>query len=143
MTRTSRVGLVLIPSVATVVIIFSLLIFVRIPHDLHTRVYWLLGSRHYKREVLASPRVSTDLLHAEWQGGGWGGVPIGDWMGYVVYDPNDPLPITGTNRPPIRVAGIPCEVVAVRRMEKNRYSVVANMNQFLDTMHPNCQSPYS
>ena len=63
-------------------------------------------------------------------------------MGYVVYDPTDSLPITSTDRPRIRMPGILCDVVAVRRLEKNWYSVVTDMNQFWDSLHPNCRSRY-
>lgn len=138
MVRTARIALILIPCLAMFTIIFSLLVFIGIPQGIHTQVYWLLGSRNYKREVLASTRVSTELPHAEWDGDGWGGVPVGDWMGYVVYDPTDSLPIISTQQPPKRIVGIPCQVVAVRRLEKNWYSVVTDMNQFWDAMHPNC-----
>ena len=142
MTRRVRLALIFVPSAVVAALLFSLLVYIGIPHGLHTRVYWLLGSRSCKQAVLSSTRTKTDLMHAEWQGDGWGGAPVGDWMGYVVYDPNDSLPITSTDRPPMRVLGIPCDVVAVRRLEKNWYSVVTDMNQFWDTLHPNCRSRY-
>ncbi len=135
MTRMSWIAVAFITSAA---LCFAMMLFIGIPRELHTRAYWLLGSRGYKRKVLASQRISPDLPHAEWEGDGWGGAPVGDWMGYVVYDPQDALPITSTDRPPIKIVGIPCEEVAVRRLEKNWYSVVTDMNEFWDASHPNC-----
>jgi hypothetical protein len=120
------------------IIIISFLTFIGIPPGLRPHVYWLLWSRQYKRDVLSSPSASAGLVHAEWDGDGWGGAPVGDWMGYVVYDPTDSLPITDTNKPPRKIASIPCDVVAVRRLERCWYSVVTDMNQFWDRGHPNC-----
>ena len=65
-------------------------------------------------------------------------MPVGDWMGYVVYDPSDSLPRITTDDPPRRISGVPCDVVAVRRLEKHWYSVVTNMNLFWDPGHPDC-----
>ena len=139
MTRRSLIAVtVACVAVFTALVFTFCLVILEIPHGLHTRAYWLFGSREYKREVLASSRTAAELQHAAWQGDGWGGVPVGDWMGYVVYDPSDSLPITSTDRPPMKIAGIPCPVVAVRRLEKNWYSVVTDMNQFWDCAHPNC-----
>ena len=36
------------------------------------------------------------------------------------------------------ISGVPCEVVAVRRLEPKWYSVVTDMNQFWDSEHPHC-----
>lgn len=36
-------------------------------------------------------------------------------------------------------AGIPCKVILVRRLEKQWYSIVLDMNQFWDKMHPGCR----
>ena len=118
MTRKSRLALIILFGAASVVLVFSFMVFMGTPQGLRTSVYWLLGSRHYKQDVLASHQISTELLHAEWQGDGWGGVPVGDWVGYVVFDPNDSLPITSTDQLPVRIQGIGCDVVAVRRLEK-------------------------
>lgn len=87
---------------------------------------------------MASSPMKNQLSHAEWDGDGWGGATVGDWTGYVVYDLSDSLPRSGTDQPPRRVDGIPCEVVVVRRLEPRWYSVVTNMNQFWDNQHPGC-----
>jgi hypothetical protein len=138
-----RFLLVAFASMLGVSIVVSFLTFIGIPAGLRPHVYWLLWSRQYKRDVLSSPGASAELSHAEWDGDGWGGAPVGDWMGYVVYDPSDALPRTDTNEPPIRIAGIPCDVVAVRRLEKCWYSVVTDMNQFWDRGHPHCQAAFA
>jgi hypothetical protein len=98
----------------------------------------LFGRGRYKRDVMLSSSTSTELHHVEWYGDGWGGAPVGDWMGYVVYDPADSLPQINTVGTPAKIAGIPCEVVSIRRLEKGWYSVVTDMNQFWDSGHPNC-----
>ena len=121
-----------------VAIIGSFFTFIDIPPGFRAHVYWLLWSRDYKRDVFSSPRAPASLLHVEWDGDGWGGTPVGDWTGYVVYDPSDSLPSIDTNGPPRKIAAIPCEVVAVRRLERGWYSVVTDMNQFWDSGHPNC-----
>jgi hypothetical protein len=109
-----------------------------IPAGLRPHVYWLISSHRYKRDVMSSPRTPNQLAHVEWDGDGWGGTPGGDWMGYVAFDPSDSLPRIGTEQRPRRLADIPCDVVAVRRLERGWYSVVTDMNQFWDSDHPSC-----
>ena len=101
-----------------------------------SRAYWVFGSLAYKSAVLSSAG-NSGLRHVEWNGDGWGGVG-GDWMGYVVYDPSDSLPLKRTDGQPIRVNGISCDVISVRRLEKDWYSVVTDMNEFWDSSHPDC-----
>ena len=36
------------------------------------------------KDVLSSPPLDSRLGHAEWDGDGWGGSAVGDWMGYIV-----------------------------------------------------------
>ena len=136
--RPGRILLLALVVLASIAISLSLLVFIGIPRGLHAHVLWLFSSREYKREVLSSPHAVTEFRHAEWRGDGWGGTPVGDWTGYVVYDPSDALPITNRNNPPMRIAGIPCQVVEVRRLERNWFSVVTSENQFWDSMHPKC-----
>jgi hypothetical protein len=73
-----------------------------------------------------------------WDGDGWGSGATGDWMGYVVFDPSDSLSMARKKNVPTEYAGIPCKVIVVRRLEKRWYSVVLDMNQFWDKMHPGC-----
>jgi hypothetical protein len=100
---------------------------------------WLVWSNRYKSEVLANPAAGNgEFRHAEWDGDGWGSGPTGDWMGYVVYDPLDSLPAATKETVPAVYKGIPCKVILVRRLEKQWYSVVLDMNQSWDKMHPDC-----
>jgi hypothetical protein len=124
-------------SLVGIILVFAFMANIGIPTRFGTQVYWLLWSRQYKRAVLSSSRVAGELLHADWNGDGWGGAPVGDWMGYVVYDPSDMLPTMKTGKPR-KIKGIPCDVVSVRHLERYWYSVVADMNQFWDSSHPNC-----
>ncbi len=98
---------------------------------------WLLWSHRLKAQVLAqSTRSDGELKHIEWDG--WGGTPVGDWTAYVVYDPTDSLSAPTQSSVPADYKGIPCKVISVRRLEKQWYSVVLDMNQFWDKMHPDC-----
>jgi hypothetical protein len=125
-------------SLLGIFIVVSAMTFLGIPSGLRPRVYWLFSPRHYKQAVMNSPSPPNQLAHVEWDGDGWGGAPVGDWMGYVVFDPSDSLPQTGTRQPPRKIEGVPCDVVAVRRLERGWYSVVTDMNQFWDSRHPKC-----
>lgn len=134
-TRIWRLGL---GFAVTILVIVSLMTLSGIPPIVRPHVYWLLWSRQYKRTVLSSSVADHQLLHAEWDGDGWGGAGVGDWTGYVVYDPRDSLKRKSTNEPRGMIIGVPCEVVAVRRLEPKWYSVVTDMNQFWDSKHPHC-----
>jgi hypothetical protein len=103
--------------------------------QLRPRLFWILWSHRYKSKVLAQPAsASAEFKHIEWEGDG---AATGDWMGYVVYDPKDSLSAAIAN-PSTTHEGIPCKIAVVRRLEKQWYSVVLEMNQFWDPMHPAC-----
>jgi len=99
---------------------------------------WVKGSRTYKQQVLAATETDGELKHVEWDGDGWGGAATGDWMSYVVFDPSNSLATTMNSDQPRKVAGIPCTIIKVQRLESQWYSIVLDMNQFWDKMHPNC-----
>jgi hypothetical protein len=106
--------------------------------QIRPRLLWLVWANRYKSEVLAdSGAANGEFKHVEWYGDGWGTGATGDWMGYVVFDPSDSLSAARQNVP-TEYAGIPCKVILVRRLEKRWYSVVLDMNQFWDKMHPGC-----
>ncbi len=121
---------------AGIFVVSSAMTFLGIPPGFRPQVYWLLASKHYKQAVMAAPKTPNQLAHVEWDGDGWGGVPVGDWTGYVVFDPKDSLPQMSTEEQPRRIEGVPCNVVAVRRLGKDWYSVVTDMNEFWDSQHP-------
>jgi len=103
------------------------------------QLFWLAWSHRYKSEVLAtSARSNGEFKHIEWDGDGWGSGATGDWMSYVVFDPSDSLSAATKSDVPEKYSGIPCTVIRVRRLEKQWYSVVLDMNQFWDKMHPAC-----
>lgn len=106
---------------------------------LHPAIRWLVSSHQLKSEVLAqSAPKDGELRHLEWAGDGWGGAPIGDWMGYVVFDPSNSLPAHARYANPVNLNGIPCHVISIHRLEPEWYSVVVGMNEFWDAMHPHC-----
>jgi hypothetical protein len=137
----SRVAKKLLLSVFAAAVSFFLILlvigWVGLAPGFRSRAYWMFGSVAYKSAVLSSASDSS-FRHVEWNGDGWGGLPTGDWVGYVVYDPSDSLPLKRTDGPAVRVNGIPCDVVSVRRLERGWYSVVTDMNEFWDSAHPGC-----
>jgi hypothetical protein len=87
--------------------------------SLRSYIRWLLWSRRFKAEVLAQPSPRTgELRHMEWEATGFAGVANSTL--YLVFDPSDAL--ANVSRP-AKVAGIPCEVPVVRRLEKHWYAV--------------------
>ena len=111
----------------------------RIQGHIRPHFNWLLSSHRYKSEVLSNPTAGkSEFKHVEWDGDGWGSGATGDWMSYVVFDPLDSLSGATKKNVPTEYKGIPCKVILVRRLEKQWHSVVLDMNQFWDKMHPHC-----
>ena len=107
--------------------------------QIRPHLLWLVWSNRYKSEVLAnSAAANGEFKHVEWDGDGWGSGATGDWMGYVVFNPSDSLSAATMTNFPTQYEGMPCKVVLVRRLENQWYSVVLDMNQFWDKMHPGC-----
>jgi hypothetical protein len=87
--------------------------------SLRSSLRWLLWSRNFKAEVLAQPSLRNgELRHMEWDATGFAGVANSTL--YLVFDPSDAL---ATVTPPVKAAGIPCEVPLVRRLEGHWYAV--------------------
>src|ERR1035441_4264021 len=83
---------------------------------------WLLWSNRFKAELMASPAPPTgQLRHMEWQATGFAGV-ANDTI-YLVFDPKDALNSAVRIGSPGKYAGLPCEVLKVRRLEANWSSV--------------------
>jgi uncharacterized membrane protein len=108
-------------------------------HQIRPHLLWLVWSGQYKSQVFAdSSAFNGEFKHVEWDGDGWGSGATGDWMGYIVFDPSDSLSSATTSSVPTRHKGIPCGVISVRRLERQWYSVVLDMNKFWDKSHPGC-----
>jgi hypothetical protein len=86
--RATRIWRPLLASLLGILVIVSLMTLSGIPSVVRLHVYWLLWSGQYRQAVLSSPLTEHQLLHTEWNGDGWGGIAVGDWTGYVVYDPS-------------------------------------------------------
>ena len=87
--------------------------------SLRSYLRWFLWSRSFKAEVLAQPSPRAgELRHMEWEATGFASVAY--TTSYLVFDPSDAL--EKVTRPG-KVAGIPCEVPGVRRLEKHWYAV--------------------
>jgi hypothetical protein len=83
-------------------------------------VRWVFLSGGYKARVLAQPR-SEELKHAEWDGWGFAGA---DTTVFLVSDPTDSLAVATGALPPVKARGLPCEVVRVRRLDRQWYAVL-------------------
>lgn len=102
-------------------------------YDLRTAGRWLLWSRGLKAEVLALPQThEPELKHIEWDG--WGFPGAGETEVYVVFDPNDSLLPAANLKTTGKIAGIPCGVSRIRRLEHHWYSVV----MYTDTTWASC-----
>ena len=104
---------------------------------LRPRLRWLLFARNYKAQVIAQQvPANGELKHVEWDG--WGGMAVGDWTAYVVFDPTDSLSVAAKSNSLGEFKGIPCSVDDVRRLESHWYSVTLSMNEFWGN---NCGTP--
>jgi hypothetical protein len=85
----------------------------------HVRWFFLSGA--YKARVLAQA-PNEQLKHVEWDG--WGFAGVGDTMEFLVFDPADSLAGASEALPPVKAHGLPCEVVRVRRLDRQWYAVL-------------------
>jgi hypothetical protein len=83
-------------------------------------VRWLFLSGGYKAKVLAQA-PSEELKHAEWDGWGFAGA---DTTAFLVFDPTDSLAGVTEALPPIKSRTLPCDVVRVRRLDRQWYAVL-------------------
>jgi hypothetical protein len=83
-------------------------------------VRWLFLSGGYKAKVLAQP-PGEELKHAEWDGWGFAGA---DTTAFLVFDPTDSLAGATEALPPIKARALPCDVVRVRRLDRQWYAVL-------------------
>src|SRR5262249_9729150 len=86
-------------------------------YTIRSSARWFARAHRYKAEVLAQHEVNGQLKHVEWDG--WGGVPVGDWTVYVVFDPTDSLSAAASRHSSGKFSGIPCSVDEVRRLESH------------------------
>jgi hypothetical protein len=84
-------------------------------------VRWLFLSGGYKARVLAQP-PSKELKHDEWDG--WGVALAGETTAFLVFDPTDSLADAIEALPPIEAQALPCEVLRVRRLDRQWYAVL-------------------
>ena len=99
---------------------------------LRARLRWAVFSGHYKSKLLAQPNTGSTFRHLQWDE--WGFVP-GDNFVYLVYDPHDSLAATSSQSRALRIAGIPCEVPMIRRLETRWYFV----QFYTDQQWENCR----
>jgi hypothetical protein len=101
--------------------------------DIRARTRWLLKSSTYKAEVLGQPSSNDrSLKHVEWDGWGFAG---SDTLVYLAYDPSDSLSTLTGNGLRRKISSLPCEVAAVRRLEKQYYAI----EFYTDTSWDHCR----
>jgi hypothetical protein len=111
-------------AISTSLFVFDL----RHPSAIRTAARWLVWSHEYKDKVLAQPTSANgDLKHIEWDGWGMFGQ---DTSVFLVFDPTDTLSTAAVRHQSGKFNGIPCEVPAVRRLEKHWYTVLFYTNQY-------------
>ena len=109
----------------SMVVVFGALswLLFKVSDDVRTTGRWLIQSRKYKAEILAKPTPANgELRHAEWDR--WGFAGSGGTVVYLVFDPNNSLAAAAKSHSPGKYGGIPCEVLAVRRLENHWYTVL-------------------
>jgi hypothetical protein len=84
-------------------------------------VRWFLLSGSYRPKVFAQP-PNGQLQHAEWDV--WGFPASRDTTVFLVFDPTDSLAGASQALPPVKARGLPCEVVRVRRLDRQWYAVL-------------------
>jgi len=85
----------------------------------HARWFFLSGD--YKAKVLGQA-PNEQLKHVEWDA--WGFAGVGDTTEFLVFDPADSLADTTEALAPVKARGLPCEVVRVRRLDRQWYAVL-------------------
>ncbi|MGB7556577.1 MAG: hypothetical protein WBM04_19585 [Candidatus Korobacteraceae bacterium] len=86
-------------------------------------IRWFATARQYKPVLLSQPSPKNGFFrHAEWDG--WGFPGAGDTTVYVVYDPSDSLLGVRRSDTNVSVAGLPCQVSRVKRLQESWYAVV-------------------
>ena len=114
---------------AIVVLMGTVLIGLRFEGTLRPKLRWALFSHKFKMQVLSQPNQPLDAFkHVEWDG--WGGAPVGDWTAYVVFDPADSLNRMADLTAPGRVSGIPCDILEIKKLEPQWYSVTLQMDEW-------------
>jgi hypothetical protein len=98
------------------------------PVEIRETARWLVRSHEYKQEVLAQPTSANgDLKHIEWDA--WGYAGAGNTTDYLVFDPSDTLWTAARSHQPAKFNGVPCDVLAIRRLESHWYSVIFYTDQ--------------
>jgi hypothetical protein len=94
--------------------------------EIRSDLRWVAGSRSWKDEVLRQPPVpGSGVKWVVWDG--WG-MFAQDTDVYLVYSPDDRL----RQYSPANLAGLPCPVSRVQRLEKAWYSVTFYTDQEWD-----------
>ena len=83
---------------------------------------WFFWSNQFKAELQQAPSPRPgELRHMVWEATGFGGVANNTI--YLVFDPSDALTSAARSGSAGKYVGVPCEVLKVRRLEKQWYSV--------------------
>jgi hypothetical protein len=89
--------------------------------DLNDRIRWSLFSGYYKDRVRNSPGPGAGLPHIEWDTWGMAGL---ESFAYLVYDASDTMLPPPYHSREGKVAGVPCDVARIHRLEARWYIVM-------------------
>jgi hypothetical protein len=109
-------------ALALVAVIATSFAVLKLQEPIRESLRWLLWSNRLKAELLGSPSPRQgELKHIEWEATGFAGV-ANDTV-YLVFDPTNVLASAVRAGSAGKYAGLPCEVLNVRRLEEFWYSV--------------------
>jgi hypothetical protein len=109
-------------TLTVVLLLIGFVLCVYLYEPLKSSLKWVLLSQSYKEKVSALPNPADGLLkHIEWDS--WGFAGVGNTFMYLVFDPTNALEIASETKKPGKYPGLPCEVLKVKQIEKNWYTV--------------------
>jgi hypothetical protein len=109
-------------ALALVAVLATSFAVLKLQEPIRESLRWLFWSNRFKAELQRAPSARPgELRHIVWETTGFAG--IADDTIYLVFDPSDALASAARSGSAGKYAGIPCEVLKVRRLEKRWYSV--------------------
>lgn len=110
-------------ALALVAVVATSFAVLKLQEPIRESLRWLLWSNRFKAELLSTPSPQLgEFRHIVWEATGFAGVANNTL--YLVFDPTDALASAARTGSPGKFTGLPCEVLKVRRLERQWYSVM-------------------
>lgn len=117
-----RKGLRASAALALIAVFVTSFAVLKLQEPIRESLRWLFWSKGFKAELQRAPSARPgELRHIEWEATGFAGVANNTV--YLVFDPSDALASAARGGSAGKYAGVPCEVLKVRRLEDHWYSV--------------------